>query len=47
MRGGGKRRKLRRLIWFDVLSIKNEYRLFKLIETAIRTGIRKKEEKWM
>jgi hypothetical protein len=25
---------------------KNEYRIFKPIETTIRRGLRKKEEKW-
>jgi hypothetical protein len=26
---------------------RNEYRIFKLVETTIRKGLRQKEEKWM
>jgi hypothetical protein len=38
--GKGKRRKLRRRIWLMYSLYKNEYRIFKSVETTVRKGLR-------
>jgi hypothetical protein len=40
-----KRRKLRRWIWLMFSLYKNEYRIFKLVETTVRRGLEQKEGK--
>jgi hypothetical protein len=42
---GGKRSRLRRWIWLMYFLYKNEYRIFKLVETTIRRGLSWKGEK--
>jgi hypothetical protein len=40
MRDGGKKKEVKKVHMVDVLPYKNEYRIFKLVETAIRRELK-------